>query len=887
MSKHRSPPRLTATYRLQFRNGMTFDRAVALVPYLRRLGISHLYASPIFQATSGSTHGYDIIDHNCIEPAIGGEAGFARLHAALRAADMGLILDIVPNHMAASLENSWWRHVVEHGEAGPYAHFFDVDWDRKLTLPLLGKDLAEAIEDADLALDLDETSGGLVLSCPGHNVPLHPESYARVEARLEGEARSLVQELVQLARARRHWPAGTAEGTVAPGSVAHGLLRAQLAVMSQDKNFLAELHDAQPWRLTFWKEAHISLSYRRFFEVSGLVGVRVEEDDVFAAVHRLTLDLIRRGMVDGLRIDHVDGLAYPTAYLRRLRQEVGPDFPLLVEKILAKGETLPADWPDCGTTGYEFIAAIPDLQVDGAGLAALAQSYGKFVGREVDTEREARRAKLLMLRRNFRGELGSLAKMAIRFAEELGQASFSAEAMEEAIAEIIIGLDVYRTYGEFGPIDPQGSAVIEEAVAEALASGDADADIIEFIERLLRDGEADQSMGPGNFRARFQQLTGPIMAKAVEDTLFYRVNHLIALNEVGSDPGRLMGAVDHFHEAMAARLSQPRGLLATSTHDTKRGEDARARLYALTECAEEWSSGVARWREMNAPLLQVSDRREIPDRALQWLIYQALAGVWPHGLGANDADGLAALADRFSAYVVKAAREAKLHTDWLSVDEAYEAKVEAFARGLLEPDNQRFLADFVATIEPVMAAGAFNSLSQTLAKLAAPGIPDIYQGAEGMDLSLVDPDNRTPVDFAQLAAMLDLSEGHEASRLSPIDGSLKQWLIAQVLRLRQTHAALFEQGSYQPLTLSGPSAAHHPGFLREMDGAAAIVILNRLPLSSARERVSLAGRDITVPAKVSGWKFRNVFTGQTFSGEALALDKFLGGLPVALAISTD
>ncbi|MEO3385354.1 malto-oligosyltrehalose synthase [Mesorhizobium sp. CAU 1741] len=875
----------TATYRLQFRNGMTFDGAVEILPYLRRLGVSHLYASPIFTAVGGSTHGYDVVDHNEFDPSLGGEAGFERLHAALQDAGMGLVLDIVPNHMAASVENRWWRSVIEFGAASPFARHFDIDWSRKLTLPILGQDYRDVLAAGELRVEADHKHGMLVLVYFDNRLPLNPESY-RLIAEEAGDASATLDGFAQFDM--RHGSVEAFHDAMRAGLAADNATHLDdlLATLSRDLGFIDRLHEAQSWRLTYWKDARRDLSYRRFFEVTGLVGVRVEEDEVFDDVHRLALSLVRSGKVDGLRVDHVDGLALPTSYLRRLRSEAGPETWILVEKILADGERLPAAWEGCGTTGYEFISAAAQLLVDTNGVAGLTQGYQTFASVPTDVDGALREAKQLILLRNFEGELERLATAAFELADQVD--GLDRANLRDAIAEIILGFDVYRTYGESGPLSDQDELVLERAVDIALEGGRALPRAIAFIVALLLgDGDDDLSRGGAfAFRLRFQQLTGPIMAKAVEDTLFYRFNPLIALNEVGSSPELTALDVDSFHRSIGG-LSGGRDLMATATHDTKRGEDARARLYALAEMPGDWSDAASRWSELNAKLKRSVGEHKVPEPDVEWLFYQALAGVWPAGMDPQDRRALDELAGRFLPYAEKALREAKLRTDWLDVDEHYERTVQDFVKGMLSVDNARFLGDFDATMRPLMIGGAINALSQTLAKLTAPGIPDIYQGAERLDLSLVDPDNRRAVDFASLAAALNPAADAPGGDEALLDGTFKQWMIARCLASRREHPGLFLEGDYQPLRVVGDLASHYPAFLRRIEDDFAIVILQRLPIRRAGQASSLGATHLELPVQCHGRRFRNVLTGEVFSGApTLPLESVLKGLPVAMAVAS-
>ncbi len=879
---------LVATYRIQFRDGMTFDKAASIVPYLKQLGISHLYASPIFTAATGSTHGYDVTDHNEIDPAIGGVAGFDRLHGALQAEGMGLILDIVPNHMAASLENRWWRSVVENGKSSPYAAHFDIDWSERLTLPILGRSFEEVLADSELKLEVDAKNGCLALAYFDNVMPLQPTTYRMIAERLPDE------DVVALA--------DLADDAVPAGRTFHDAMRAvlggengvhlaaRLYDLSKDLTFIAALHDAQPWRLVFWKNARRHLSYRRFFEVTGLVGVRVEDDAVFDDVHQLALELVKSGKVDGLRIDHVDGLALPASYLERLREAVGPDCPIFVEKILGEGEQIPPSWPISGTTGYEFISAVADLLVDRTGARALEREYARFAGRDVSVEEDLREAKLLILKRNFEGELSTLVSMAGELAQAAGRLELEAGMIEDALAEIIVAFPVYRTYGEAGPLSQLDRDTLSGVLDAVRARDSADADTLAFLADLLAgDGDVASGSRAGSaarFRTKFQQLTGPVMAKAVEDTLFYRRNPLIALNEVGSTPGVERGDVDRFHRAMQGAAARPPGLLATATHDTKRGEDARARLYSLAERPEAWGESVRRWADMNSGRKRVVNGTAVPEPAVEWLLYQALAGVWPPGFHGTDKSVLEELAKRFLPYLEKALREAKLGTDWLDIDEDYESAVRAYAAWLLDPANRAFVSDFSNTLEPFIHAGAINSLSQTLAKLTAPGVPDIYQGSEGWDLGLVDPDNRRPVDHRSLSDRLEHGPDLADKRAALLDGSFKLHLIERSLSLRGAMPALFATGAYVPLVVSGPLQDRLVAYLRKAEGRAALVVLQRLPLSDEWTPDAEGETFIHLPRSLEGAQFRGILSEAAFTAqERVSMDTVLSGMPVAVAVA--
>ncbi len=813
----------TSTYRLQFRDGMTFDTAIDFIPCLKSLGISHLYASPIFTATSGSTHGYDVTDCNEIDPAIGGREGFERLSAALKAEGLGLILDIVPNHMAASTENAWWADVLKFGAESKYADHFDIDWNQRLTLPILGKSFDDALADGEFELQRDPQTGDWSLAYFETRLPLNLDSTAPLSGDLK------------------------------------------------DRSQISSVHDQQSWQLTFWQDAAKTLSYRRFFEVTGLVGLRVEDEQVFADSHALVLDLVRAGHVQGLRLDHIDGLADPSAYLDRLRATVGPEIYIVAEKIVGHGETLPADWPIEGTTGYEFISALSNLFIDPDGMREFRHAYANLSPDAADFTTGLRQAKLLMVERNFEGETNRLVAIAHSLLADQDE-----QRLASAIKELLVAFPYYRTYGRAGKLSDSDRLLIEQAVGDA-AQQSGDRDALDAVAVLLDGGPRTEE-----FQRRFQQLSGPIMAKAMEDTLFYRHNLLLGANEVGGEPGRPAGGVDLFHELMQKRAKQqPHGLSATSTHDTKRGEDARARLYVLSEEPDVWRLGVERWRDMNRGHLTELPAGLTPDANVEWMLYQALAGIWPEEFR----DGAAgALTDRFVAYAEKAVREAKLMTDWNAPHEQYETAVKSYAAALTASASLTFHEDFAETLRPVMAAGYLNSLSQTLIKLTAPGVPDIYQGSEACDFSLVDPDNRRQIDTAELARLLATRD--PISELTV--PALKQRIIQIGLNLRKRLPALFAEGDYVPLSVTGSRRRHVIAYARRLRDTFTITVTPRLMMGQLEPGKLFAGPEfwddtaIILPAGLQG-SIRDLLTERSIDAAAsIPVAKLLGRRPVAL-----
>ena len=773
-----------ATYRLQLREGMTFERACeVVVPHACALGASHLYLSPPFAAAPGSTHGYDVTDHGVIDPGLGGREGLDRLSAALRERGMGLVIDIVPNHMAADPANPWWRDVCEWGVHARHAGHFDIDWSRRLTLPVLGAPFEEVLGTGEIALRADPEGRGLEIAYHDQAYPLTPPSY-RIAAEALPELSGLadIAEIAEPGRADAfHW---------AMRNALDGL--DGRAVEGAERALLARLHDAQPWRLTHWVEARRDLSYRRFFEVTGLVGVRVEDEAVFDDVHRLILELVRDGTVEGLRVDHVDGLRDPASYLRRLR-EAAPDAWLLVEKITEGHERLPEEWPVEGTTGYEFIATLGDLMVPRRGVEVLEEAFERLAeGSPPEEERDAIKRRTVSV--SFEGELAAVVRaLRPRMAPE-------PDAMEltRALAEIVVALPVYRTYGDAEGFRPDDLTLLDGAVSRASQRGDGP---------LMR--RAVEALGrpcAWEARARFQQLTGPAMAKAVEDTLFYRHNALVARNEVGCDPLEPPAGSAAVHRALAGRVRSPHALSATATHDTKRGEGARARLHALAEAPQTW-----------VRLFEGLRTDEGPDPEIQWLLLQAMAGAW----GSDD------LAVRFEDYVAKALREAKRGTSWTDPDEAYEAAAVDWAVARIR--DAAFSDGFGAALDPFVEAGQIGALAQTVLKVAAPGVPDIYQGTEAEDLSLVDPDNRRPPDWARLARLIDGPSDSPAGRHAVT--------MRRALAVRGERPALFAEGAYRPL----PAPPTAFAFERSLGGDRAVAIVPTRPLALVADGAGLWG----------------------------------------------
>jgi (1->4)-alpha-D-glucan 1-alpha-D-glucosylmutase len=893
---------LIATYRLQFREGTDFETARALAPYLKALGASHLYASPIFSASPESTHGYDVVDYNRFEENLGGEAGFVAMSDALAHEDVGLILDFVPNHMGVSPENAWWEDVLAWGRESRYANTFDIAWDaEKILVPVLAKPYGEASMDGDLKVVLDLAGSRLRFDAAGYQLPLDPRTLGHVFGFLDHAERDRL--------VRRFSVATPIEGEELAERLHEHLgdesfaaaLDAAIKSINADQAALHALHEAQVWRLAWWRTAREKLTYRRFFEIADLIGVRQELRHVFRDSHRTVIRLARERRLDGIRIDHVDGLADPKNYLLDLRQafqSVRRDPVIFVEKILTGEERLRKSWNIEGTTGYEFISALSGLYVDAGEEEGMTRAYAQFIGEDEDLRQMILRQKRSIFSRNLAGELAYLTGEALAVASRgLATRDLGPDTISRSIIEVAAALPVYRTYVGVDGVPAADRAIIDAAVLLAKSRREVEADEpIDFIGRLLTldFDEGRDVAGALNFTRRFQQTTGAVMAKAVEDTVFFRYNRLIALNEVGGEPDHYGTDVGAFHAAMALRSEdQPEGLLASSTHDTKRGEDARARLYTLSEAPKRWSSLVERFAEaMGAYRIPVEGSIDAPDAASEWMFYQALLGVLPADFDPTDDAARLAIAGRLQTFMQKAVREAKRYTSWTSPAEAYEKGIEDFVAAALDRGaTDDFLHDFWTAVQPFVAAGALTSLSQLLIKLTVPGVPDIYQGTEFYDLSLVDPDNRRSVDFAALAAALENGEAIHSSLDHWRDGMVKAKLTIAALQLRQTAPTLFTTGAYLPLEVEGPRAAHVVAFARIEEGrAATITIVPRLCLGMLEEGGSLTpaadfwgDTRVLLPESLSGRTFRSVLgAGGTEAGESIALAALPEGLPFAL-----
>ncbi len=1011
-----------ATYRIQFHAGFTFRDAAALAPYLAALGVSHLYASPYLKARPGSTHGYDIVDHGVLNPEIGSEADYDAMVSALRAHGLGQILDIVPNHMGVLDEaNRWWLDVLENGPSSPYASFFDIDWSPlkeelqdKVLLPVLGAQFGQVLENQELKLTFDEH--GFWIQYYERRFPVGPRSVARIlEHRMDQLAAALgapaqvgggapppdpvavnpaFAEYQSIVTAIHNLPARS-ERDPAQVAVRHRekeVIKRRLIVLCRQEprvlqfikdnvrvfngtrgeprsfDLLDELLAHQAYRLAYWRVAAEEINYRRFFDVNDLAAIRMNDPRVFEATHRLVLELLRSGKVQGLRIDHPDGLFDPLGYLQtlqraRLRQVVeaevgvvpgadgqgrsvlldrlladiearGADDPtslvarplfLVVEKILAPGEPLPEQWPVWGTTGYEFLNVLGGLFVAQDETRRLEELYERVIGRRIHFPDLAYECKKLIMYVSMASETNLLGHELNRISERnRWSRDFTLYSLTQALRDVIAGFPVYRTYICAGKdeVSERDQAYVEQAVHVAKRRNPAiDASIFDFIRDVLllrfpsRLSEEDRAM-QREFVMKFQQVTGPVMAKGVEDTAFYRYNRLVSQNEVGGEPDRMGTSPVDFHRMNHVRLTRwPGSLATTSTHDTKRSEDVRSRLAVLSEVVRDWRAAVSLWRRMNARRKLDVDGRPAPDANDEYLLYQTLVGSWP--LEGASGEALAAYRDRIQGYMAKATREAKVNTSWVNPDPGYDDAVGTFVAALLDDSPQnRFLPELTAFVGRIARAGLVNGLAQAVLKLLSPGVPDIYQGTECWDFSLVDPDNRRPVDYdMRVRALREIRagmavEGGAAKLAAELAGRLadprtKLFVVHGALETRRQAPELFEEGAYLPLGAEGARAAHVLGFARHRPRGGepfdtALVAAPRLTTRLVRSADGLpVGPDVwgdtflPLPAEVEAQVFVNRLTGERVSAEqrggraGFPMAVLLAQFPVALLVSAD
>jgi len=871
-----------STYRVQLRPEFGFADAVAIVDYLAELGVTHLYSSPYLQAAAGSTHGYDVVDHHKVNEELGGAAGRDELVSALTDVGLGQLLDIVPNHMAVRAGNRWWWDVLENGPSSVHASYFDVDWEpqdarlhNKVLLPILAERYGQAVDGGEIRVQRE--GGDFFVVYGDQRFPAAPRSLDGL-LRAAGDAvesddllaladafealppadatdRESVERRHRDKEALRRWLARV----LSDDSAVAGAVDDAVARLNADPSAIDDFLQRQNYGLAFWGTARRELDYRRFFDISELAGVRVEDEEVFADTHRLVLQWLADGSLDGVRVDHIDGLRDPEGYLARLHA-AAPGSWVVVEKILEEGERLPESWPADGTTGYDFTNLVAGLFVDPAGERELTDCYASFTGDDASWDDVARASKELVVRDVLASEVARLTASFVEVAAgHRSTRDYTRWELREALAGVLIAFPVYRTYAApQRPLSEDDRRYVEHSVEVAIAHRpDLDADLLRFLGSVLTldvAGPAEQELA-----ARFQQASGPVMAKGLEDTAFYRYNRLVALNEVGGDPGRFGVSVDEFHKANAERQAAwPQALLATSTHDTKRSEDVRARLCLLSEDPARWRSALDRWPHKI-------------DANTEYLLYQTLVGAHPLD------------ADRAVEYMTKATKEAKVHTSWVEPNAEFDESLAAFIKELL--GDEQFVGDLDAFVAPLIGPGRVNSLAQQLLKLTSPGVPDIYQGTEVWDLSLVDPDNRRPVDYNVRRRLLASDVDPATAWRDHADSGLPKLLLTQrALRLRRRLPSAFgPESTYEPLEVRGEHADHVVAFLRRGSEGAAVTVVPRLVLGAemSGNRTFLRQEcEVAVPGAAGEW--RSELTGALVDGGWVNVGRLFADFPVAL-----
>lgn len=950
-----------ATYRLQLHRGFTFAQAGEVVPYLRALGISDCYLSPINRAMPGSEHGYDVINPAVLNPDLGTEEDFTRFVETVQSHGLGLVIDTVPNHMGIGKTlNGWWRDVLENGPGSRYAAAFDIDWhpikrelDNKVLLPILADQYGAVLERREIQIAYEE--GAFLLRYGDHELPLAPKtwvgflSYQLDKLVREGEQDMPVMELQSIVTALKNLPGPDERDPrlIEERSREKEVIKKRLAVLLGDhplvRTFVMEnlrlfngeqgrpesfdlldrLLDDQAYRLASWKVASEEINYRRFFDINELAAIRVEDEAVFQEAHQLLLRLIRQGIVRGCRIDHVDGLYDPGRYLRHLRELTGRDggdpdpslFYIVVEKILGREESLPDTWPVHGTTGYEFLNDVNGLFVAVDHKRLFTDIYARVVGREDAYADLVYAGKQLIMQVSMSSEINVLGhQLNVLSERDRRSRDFTLNSLTHAIREIIACFPVYRTYITDGPepVSDRDRTYIHMAVAQAKRRNPAiDGQVFDFIRSLLlKQGDArtpEDREEQMRFVMKFQQTTSPVTAKGVEDTVYYRYHRLISLNEVGGDPDQFGLSVEEFHRRMRDRQTRwPYGLSASSTHDTKRSEDVRARINVLSELPQEWKSRIGRWSRLNRAHRRDIDGERIPDRNDEYLLYQTLIGAWP--LEPLTDEAYRNFCDRIQRYMHKAVHEAKVHSSWVNPSPTYDQALWSFVETVLDrvPAN-RFLEDFLPFQARVARYGLYNSIAQVLLKITAPGVPDLYQGAELWNFHLVDPDNRGPVDYVARASALDelratierIGPDRAAFVRSlfeqPEDGRVKLLTLMLGLEQRRCRPELFQLGDYLPLECGGNKKQHLCAFARVRDRQAVMTVVPRLIAAVAPDEKQLpTGPSIwedswvAVPPWPTLGEYRHVLTGEIFAAESvnsrrvLPLSQVFGHCPVAL-----
>ncbi|TDV42382.1 maltooligosyl trehalose synthase [Pseudomonas helmanticensis] len=910
---------LRGTLRLQFHKGFTLEQAVPLVPYFARLGISHIYASPLLAARAGSMHGYDVVDPTQVNPELGGEPALRRLVSTLREHNMGLILDIVSNHMAVGgNDNPWWLDLLEWGRLSPYGEFFDIQWhspdplmEGQLLLPFLGSDYGVALQEGTLKLHFNAQTGGFHVEHYDHHFPICPNDYGELLKSAEAlksladrfsalsyqtDAHSLAMPLKEELRQLASDPA-IAEAI-------ENNLKHYDSTSEEGFHKLHQLLERQSYRLASWRTAADDINWRRFFDINELGGLRVERPAVFEATHGKIFQLIAEGLVDGLRIDHIDGLADPRGYCRKLRRRVdllapGRHLPIYVEKILGAGETLHRDWAVDGTTGYEFMNQLSLLQHDPDGEYVLGDLWQRRTERPAAFIEEAQLARQQILNGSLASDCESVAQALLQVArDDLMTRDLTLGAIRRVLQALIVHFPVYRTYISAMGRSEQDDVFFQQAMDGARQTlSEADWPVLDCVAAWL-GGTPWRHKPRGRSRkilkhacVRFQQLTSPAAAKAVEDTALYRSAVLLSRNDVGYNTEQFSAPVSDFHAVNQQRLDEfPDNLLATATHDHKRGEDTRARLAVLSERSHWYAEQIELWRALARP---VRVDEQMPSSGDELILYQALLGSWPLQLRDDDQAGFADYAKRIWQWQQKALREAKLQSSWSAPNEAYENAAQAFTEKLLTGEEGELLrAALSKTVNSIAAAGALNGLAQTLLRMTVPGVPDLYQGNEFWDFSLVDPDNRRPVDYAAREQALEVPLPPGELLANWRDGRIKQALIAEVLNLRAEHAELFRRGNYQALEVLGSQAHNVLAFAREHEGKQAIVIVpvrcaTLLENGAVPQVDALRWGDtrVVLPFAASATNLKGLFSSSAVTkNRELNISDALGDVPVNLFI---
>ncbi len=938
-----------ATYRLQLNQNFTFRHVASLAEYFHELGISHCYLSPLLKAKPGSAHGYDIIDHSQLNPELGTEQDFEELIKILRVQNMGVICDIVPNHMyIGGACNHWWMDILENGQASPYASYFDINWHsqrpeliNKVFLPLLDKQYGEALESQELKIVFQ--NGAFFVALFDFLLPTDPWSWNLILEPVHQTLQDVLtkdddnqMELKSIITAIMHLPCTTDLNTekVQERLREKEVIKLRLAKLLVDSQTIADklaeylvtlnghkgdpksfdalenFLNGQPYRLCFWRVANDEINYRRFFDIFEFAGIRTEQEDVFKASHALILDLVKKGWVDGLRIDHIDGLRNPEHYLKNLQESNDSLKYMIVEKVLLGKEKLNPEWPIDGTVGYDFLNLLNNLFVVQANKKVVFEIYRSFTNESTNVFDLIYACKRLILLVSMSSELYVLSRYLDSIAEQhRSSRDFTEASLRAALGDVISCFPVYRSYirSEAENIREEDRQYIVTAISRAKRLNPAiNASIFDFIQKvlLLEDPlglDEEQKKKRRDFVMRFQQLTPPAMGKGLEDTAYYRFYPLASLNEVGGDLLSFGISLEAFQKANQERGELwPCAMLTTSTHDTKRSEDVRARINALSEIPDQWRQALTHWSQLNQQHKIKEGEEQIPDANEEYLLYQTLVGAWP-----LDSSNHSEFITRIQAYIEKAIKEAKINSSWINPNHRYDIGVHQFIQRILNLDSVEnpFINEFKTFIPKVIAAGMLNSLSQVILKLTLPGVPDIYQGNEIWDFSLVDPDNRRPVDFEVRRTLLkSLFEGHEGERCAllqqlmhnPEDGRIKLFLTAMALRLRQKLPSLFQQGSYLPLVVEGDKQNHVIAFIRAFEKQAVLVVSTRFYIPLMQEENIRIPVDrwkdtyVIIPEEWKKMVFYNVLTGKeapfdTVKGAlCLRLEKVLDPLPYAL-----